>query len=152
MECCLKFSRRRRLYLDKPIKQKANCRAQMPSAMLIAVIAIIALVSGFSVRADYPIVSHHYAADPAAVEFNGRLYVYCSNDDDNGTNSYIMSSLTCFSTDDLKNWTDHGVVFRATNTSWASLAWAPSAVSNQSKVFLYFANSRQPLRWGRAKD
>jgi arabinoxylan arabinofuranohydrolase len=51
-----------------------------------------------------------------------------------------MASITCFSTDDLKNWTDHGVVFRATNTSWASLTWAPSAISNQSKVFLYFAN------------
>ncbi len=91
-------------------------------------------------RADYPLVSHRYAADPAAVEFNGRLYLYCSNDDENGTNGYLMSSITCFSTDDLKNWTDHGVVFRASTTSWASLAWAPSALSNQSKVYLYFAN------------
>jgi arabinoxylan arabinofuranohydrolase len=99
-----------------------------------------ALMLGCSVQADYPIVSHHYAADPAAVEFNGRLYVYCSNDDENGTNGYLMSSITCFSTDDLKNWTDHGVAFRANTTSWASLTWAPSAVSNQNKVFLYFAN------------
>jgi len=92
------------------------------------------------VWADYPIVPHHYAADPAAVEFNGRLYVYCSNDDENGTNGYVMSSITCFSTDDLKNWTDHGVVFRASSTTWASLTWAPSAVSNQNRVYLYFAN------------
>lgn len=40
----------------------------------------------------------------------------------------------------MKNRTDHGVVFRAANTSWASLTWAPSAVSNQRKAFLYFAN------------
>ena len=66
------------------------------------------------------------AADPAAVEFNGRLYVYCSNDNENGTNGYNMASINCFSTDDLKNWTDHGVVFRANTTSWASLTWAPS--------------------------
>jgi arabinoxylan arabinofuranohydrolase len=110
--------------------------------MLKSVLTVILLAwfAAVSARADYPIVSQHYAADPAAVEFNGRFYVYCSNDDDNGTNGYIMSSITCFSTDDLKNWTDHGVVFRATNTSWATLTWAPSAVSNQSKVFLYFAN------------
>src|ERR1039458_3276184 len=108
--------------------------------LLKVVLVVIAVVCVFSARADYLIVAHRYAADPAAVEFNGRFYVYCSNDDDNGTNGYVMSSITCFSTDDLKNWTDHGVVFRATNTSWASLAWAPSAVSNQSKVFLYFAN------------
>ena len=74
------------------------------------------------------------------MEFNGRLYVYCSNDDENGTNGYVMSSITCFSTDDLKNWTDHGVVFRANTTSWASLTWAPSAISNQNRVYLYFAN------------
>lgn len=103
-------------------------------------LAIFTLVAACSAQADYPIVSHHYAADPAAVEFNGRLYVYCSNDDENGTNSYVMSSITCFSTDDLKNWTDHGVVFRANTTSWASLTWAPSAVSNNGVVYLYFAN------------
>ena len=101
---------------------------------------VVALLFVITARADYPLISHRYAADPTAMEFNGRLYLYCSNDDENGTNSYLMSSITCFSTDDLKNWTDHGVVFRATNTSWASLTWAPSAISNQSKVFLYFAN------------
>jgi beta-xylosidase len=102
--------------------------------------AVIALTAAVSARADYPIVAHSYAADPAAVEFNGRLYAYCSNDNENGTNGYVMASITCFSTDDLKNWTDHGVVFRANTTSWASLTWAPSAISNQSKVYLYFAN------------
>lgn len=103
--------------------------------------AALALASVVSARADYPIVSHSYAADPAAVEFNGRLYVYCSNDNENGTNGYNMASINCFSTDDLKNWTDHGVVFRANTTSWASLTWAPSVISNQSKVYLYFANA-----------
>lgn len=94
-----------------------------------------------SASADYPIVAQRYAADPAGLEFNGRLYLYCSNDDDNGTNNYIMHSITCFSTDDLKNWTDHGVVLSVpANASWASLAWAPSAVSNNNKVYLYFAN------------
>jgi arabinoxylan arabinofuranohydrolase len=95
----------------------------------------------FSARADYPIVSQRYAADPTGVEFNGRIYLYCSNDDDNGTNGYIMHSITCFSSDDLKNWTDHGVVFDVpTSASWESLAWAPSAVSNNNKMYLYFAN------------
>lgn len=113
-----------------------KCLAEWLKAGLL----ILGLLFAVSAWADYPIVAHRYAADPAAVEFNGRLYVYCSNDDENGTNGYLMSSITCFSTDDLKNWTDHGVVFRANTTSWASLTWAPSAISNQSKVYLYFAN------------
>ncbi|HWD18168.1 MAG TPA: family 43 glycosylhydrolase [Verrucomicrobiae bacterium] len=91
--------------------------------------------------ADYPIESQRYAADPTGVEFNGRLYLYCSNDDDNGSNAYIMHSITCFSTDDLKNWTDHGVVFQAPqDAAWATLSWAPSVVSNNNTLYLYFGN------------
>jgi len=110
------------------------------AAMLKTILMTLALGIAVTAFADYPIVSHRYAADPAAMEFNGRLYIYCSNDDENGTNGYLMSSITCFSSDDLKNWTDHGVVFRANSTSWANLTWAPSAVSNQNTVYLYFAN------------
>ena len=91
--------------------------------------------------ADYPVASQHYAADPTGVEFNGRIYLYCSNDEENYTSSYTMSSIACFSTDDLKNWTDHGAVFRVPrDASWASLSWAPSAISNNNMVYLYFAN------------
>jgi arabinoxylan arabinofuranohydrolase len=107
----------------------------------LALVTTVSLLGAFSTRADYPIVSQRYAADPTGVEFNGRLYLYCSNDDDNGTNGYVMHSLTCFSTDDLKNWTDHGVVFQTPqNASWASLSWAPSVISNKSKLYLYFGN------------
>src|ERR1051326_7263305 len=94
-------------------------------------IPAVVFLTALSALADYPLVSHRYAADPTGVEYNGRIYLYCSNDDENGTNSYIMTSITCFSTDDLKNWTDHGVVFKAPqNASWASLAWAPSVISS----------------------
>lgn len=95
----------------------------------------------FFARADYPLASHKYAADPAGMEFNGRLYLYCSNDTDNATNSYQMHSISCYSTDDLKNWTDHGEVLQVPrDVSWATLSWAPSAVSNNGAVYLYFAN------------
>ena len=114
-------------------------------SFLRRVMWLFALMVAMVARADYPLVSHKYAADPTGVEFNGRLYLYCSNDDDNGTNSYIMSSITCFSSDDLKNWTDQGVVFRASSTSWAGLTWAPSVISNQSKLYLYFANGASSI-------
>ena len=89
-------------------------------------------------------MSQHYAADPTAVEWNGRLYVYCSNDEENTENSgYIMDSIVCFSTDDLKNWTDHGVVFDADQlTSWYSgTAWAPCIVYNNGQFYLYFGDA-----------
>ena len=95
--------------------------------------------------ADYPIASHRYLADPGALVYNGRVYLYCSNDDDNPTDEkggYRMKSIVCISSSDLKNWTDHGVVFKVPeNASWASLSWAPSPAERDGKIFLYFGNS-----------
>ena len=92
--------------------------------------------------ADYPIVSHKYAADPSALEFNGRLYIYCSNDTDNYTNSYTMHSISCYSSDDLKNWTDHGEVLQVPrDVSWATYSWAPSVITNNGLFYLYFGNN-----------
>ena len=110
-------------------------------SFLRAFIWMLSLVAATSARADYPLVSHKYAADPTALEFNGRLYLYCSNDTDNDTNSYTMHSISCYSSDDLKNWTDHGEVLQVPrDVSWATLSWAPSAISNNGLVYLYFAN------------
>ena len=95
----------------------------------------------FSLLADYPVIYQRYAADPSGLVYNGRMYIYCSNDDDNDRTNYLMHSITCFSTDDLKNWTDHGVVFDAKqNTSWAGFFWAPSVITNNGLFYLYFGN------------
>src|SRR5450756_3236321 len=67
---------------------------------LFVLVAICAVP--FSARADYPLVSHKFSADPTGLEFNGRLYLYCSNDTDNDTNGgYTMHSITCISSDCL---------------------------------------------------
>jgi arabinoxylan arabinofuranohydrolase len=94
-------------------------------------------------RADYPVASHRYLADPGAMFYNSRLYVYCSNDDDNATTGgYAMKSIVCVSSADLKNWTDHGEVFRVpNNASWANNSWAPSVVARNGRFYLYFGNS-----------
>lgn len=90
--------------------------------------------------ADYPIAGYRYLADPGALVYNGRVYVYCSNDDDNGTN-YDMHSIVCISSSDLKNWTDHGVVFQVPrDASWTNLSWAPSPAYRNGKFYLYYGN------------
>ncbi len=93
--------------------------------------------------ADYPIFSQRYTADPTAVVYNGRLYVYCSHDEDATANqsTYNIPDITCISTDDLKNWTDHGEVFNAKKDSnWANVTWAPSIVYRNNKFYLYYGN------------
>ncbi len=115
------------------------------SKMLLKVFVTVVVCMTISLAwGDYPIMSQHYAADPTAVEWNGRIYVYCSNDEENGEDTgYIMDSIACFSTDDLKNWTDHGVVFDADElSSWYSgTAWAPCIAVNNGQLYLYFGDA-----------
>jgi arabinoxylan arabinofuranohydrolase len=110
--------------------------------LLCALAAVVAgmLVTSHPALADYPIFFQRYTADPGTLEWNGRLYLYASHDLDDQT-SYQMFDITCISTDDLKNWTDHGECFNArTGSSWAQLAWAPSVVARNNQFYLYYAN------------
>ena len=111
-----------------------------PRHLLCLLIALTLLTSW--VRADYPIASHRYLADPTALVHEGRVYLYCSNDNENTVEGgYIMKSLVCVSSIDLKNWTDHGVVFRVpADAGWASFAWAPATIARNGKFYLYFGN------------
>ncbi len=117
-------------------------RTMKTAIRLLATLILIGCTT--SAFADYPIVSHRYLADPASLVYNGRVYLYCSNDDENpGTDEggYQMASLVCISTSDLKNWTDHGVVFRVPrDAAWASRSWAPSIVERNGTFYLYFGN------------
>ncbi|MCX8157372.1 MAG: glycoside hydrolase family 43 protein [Verrucomicrobiae bacterium] len=92
--------------------------------------------------ADYPIVSHRYLADPSSLVTKDRVYIYCSNDDESPVQgSYNIPNVICVSSSDMKNWTDHGSVFRASDsTTWAKRTWAPAAIERDGKFFLYFGN------------
>jgi arabinoxylan arabinofuranohydrolase len=93
-------------------------------------------------KADYPIVSQRYIADPTGVVIKDRVYVYCSDDDKSPVEgSYVIPDVVCVSSSDMKNWTDHGVVFSAEkDTKWAKKTWAPTAIERDGKVFLYYGN------------
>jgi arabinoxylan arabinofuranohydrolase len=109
----------------------------------ITTFSMLALFTCPSAWADYPIMSHRYLADPGAMVYNGRVYLYNSNDDDNnGTTNYLMKSVVCVSSSDMKNWTDHGIVFQVpADASWASYSWAPVPLVRDNKFYLYFGNN-----------
>ncbi|TWU00272.1 Arabinoxylan arabinofuranohydrolase precursor [Botrimarina colliarenosi] len=106
----------------------------------LGVIAGVLLVT--ACRADYPIVSHRYLADPSCLVTDDRVYIYCSNDDESPVEgSYNIPNVVCVSSSDMKNWTDHGSVFRAEySTTWAKKTWAPAAIERDGKYYLYFGN------------
>ena len=59
-----------------------------------------------------PIITSIYTADPAPMVLGDTLYLYTTHDEDVLINNfYTMYDWRCFSTKDMVNWTDHGVVF-----------------------------------------
>lgn len=103
---------------------------------------VVSLAIVPQLMADYPIASHRYLADPTSLVTKDRVYIYCSNDDESPVEgSYNIPNVICVSSSDMKNWTDHGSVFRAADsTTWAKRTWAPAAIERDGKFFLYFGN------------
>lgn len=106
-----------------------------------------------------PIVTSRLTADPYAMEYDGRIYVYGTNDSEqyeiapDADNNYAkIKTLNCYSSADMVNWTDHGVISVAGSTGaakWAGNSWAPAAahktINGKEKFFLYFANSANSI-------
>ena len=113
-------------------------RTQPLSALVLALLS-----SAGRASADYPIASHRYLADPGSLVWKDRIYLYNSNDDDNPVEGgYEMKSIVCVSTTDLKNWTDHGVVFSVpADAPWAHHSWAPQPVERDGTIYLYYGNN-----------
>lgn len=110
----------------------------------IRAVAALTLITslGSLALADYPIVSNRYLADPTSVVTEDRVYIYCSNDDESPLEGgYNIPNIVCVSSSDMKNWTDHGIVFDAErDTSWAKKTWAPAGMERNGKFYLYFGN------------
>ncbi|MBR3480394.1 MAG: family 43 glycosylhydrolase [Prevotella sp.] len=127
-------------------------------------------VNAQSLATDYkgsannnPISANIFCADPTALEYNGRVYVYGSNDHQQfiangkkGENNYgSIKSIVVFSSDDMVNWTFHGTIDVAKLcSSWVTspwyqgfgVSWAPSVTwrtteEGVDEFFLYFCNS-----------
>ncbi|MFJ4046199.1 family 43 glycosylhydrolase [Microbacterium sp. NPDC089987] len=105
-----------------------------------------------------PLVGHKFGADPHHLVYNGRLYIYSTDDtqqyeanskDANGlptqSNGYgAITRLNVMSTSDMVNWVDHGAVPIAREggaAPWARNSWAPAAIEKDGKVYLYFCDS-----------
>jgi arabinoxylan arabinofuranohydrolase len=103
-----------------------------------------------------PVVANRYGADPYALVFGDRVYLYMTHDaleyDGTGAikeNTYSsINKIAVISSSDLVNWTDHGEIAVAGPdgaAKWATQSWAPAAVhkvmEGKDKFFLYFANN-----------
>ncbi len=105
---------------------------------LLLFICVFLIFFTTAIYAVNPFVTHIYTADPSAHVFDNRVYVYPSHDKDNPT-FFDMEDYHVFSSADLKQWVDHGVVLHVNDVPWASeYMWAPDCAFKNGKYYFYF--------------
>lgn len=83
-----------------------------------------------------------FHADPSAHVFGDELWIFPSHDVAGEKNYWNMVDWHAFSTTDLVNYKDHGVIFSLDHTTWAKrYAWAPDATERNGKYYFYFCAS-----------
>jgi arabinoxylan arabinofuranohydrolase len=111
-----------------------------------------------------PLITHNFGADPWAMPYNGRVYMYLTGDalqyDDNGgllVAAYgKIRNLHLLSSADLVNWQDHGAVTVTGPDGlcpWANGGngnfWAPCAayktIGGKDRFFIYWADSSRGI-------
>jgi len=107
-------------------------------------------------RYGNPLISHKFGADPNVMVYQGKVYIYLTNDmydyDEDGNvlpNTYgNINTITIISSEDLANWTDHGHISVAGPdgaANWATQSWAVAVtyknIDGKDKFFLYFSNN-----------
>ena len=90
------------------------------------------------VIADNPCIQTIYSTDPAPMVYNDTVYVYTGRDKDN-SDFYYMPDWHCYSSQDMQNWTDHGMLLSWNSFSWGKedSAWASQCIERNGKFYYY---------------
>ena len=109
-------------------------------------LVVIVLIST-NANSQNPIIRDQFSADPTARVFNGKVYVYPSHDI-RAPESFARKDWFCmedyhvFSSSDLTDWTDLGVIVSQDKVPWVNAAsysmWAPDCIEKNGKYYFYF--------------
>jgi beta-xylosidase len=90
------------------------------------------------------------SADPSVRVFGDRVYVYPSHDYSRDNDFWIMKDWKVYSTNDLVNFTDHGIILEGKNVAWAvnpDHCWAPDCIQKNGRYYFYFPMSDKEGIW-----
>ncbi len=115
---------------------------------LVLFFALLHLIAGVT-RAQNPIIRDQFTADPTARVFEGKMYVYTSHDIpspiDRLKEWFCMADYHVFSSDNLTDWKDHGVILSQERVPWVKpdsySMWAPDCVYKDGKYYFYFPST-----------
>lgn len=121
-------------------------KRKSPEVLLLAV--LVGGLLSIPARADNPLLMHAFAADPTARVFEGKMFLYPSHDivPPGGRRGFCMEDYHAYSSANLMDWEDHGVIVTQTNVPWVNPnygMWAPDCVFKNGRYYFYFpANSK----------
>ena len=94
-----------------------------------------------------PIIRDQFTADPTGRVFNGKIYLFPSHDIPAPESFprkdwFCMEDYHVFSSSNLTEWTDHGVIVSQEKVEWVNPTsfsmWAPDCVERNGKYYFYF--------------
>jgi len=110
--------------------------------------SVIGLLPATAAFATNPLIMDQFTADPTARLFEGKIYVYPSHDIKappqyrGRPNWFVMEDYHVFSSENLTDWNDHGVIVTQKDVEWADPTaysmWAPECVFKDGKYYFYF--------------
>jgi len=135
---------------------KTNGMKNFKQYLLITNTLILFFVS--TALAQNPIITNQFTADPSARVFEGKVYVYPSHDilaaEGKGrVGWFCMEDYHLFSSDNLTDWTDHGVIVSQDKVPWVNsksyALWAPDCIYRNGKYYFYFPAPAKDTTLGR---
>jgi len=112
----------------------------------------VVILLGLMLCANYlaaqnPLIMTQFTADPSARVFDGKIYLYPSHDilatpGHGRVGWFCMQDYHVYSSPNLTDWTDHGVIVSQNKVPWADSAaysmWAPDCIERNGKYYFYF--------------
>jgi len=125
----------------------------------LLLVLVILLSTANVLCAQNPIVRTQYSADPSARVFGDKVYLFPSHDilatEGRGrVGWFCMEDYHVFSSANLTDWTDHGVIVQQNKVPWVRpnsySMWAPDCMERNGKYYFYFPTSpRDTAAYGR---
>ncbi len=122
----------------------------MNKSILLAALLLLPMGEAGRAFSQNPIIRDQFTADPTARVFNGRVYLFPSHDipapDDYARKDWFcMADYHIFSSENLVDWTDHGLLIDQKQVPWgnptAYSMWAPDCIEKNGKYYFYFPDA-----------
>ncbi len=116
----------------------------MKTKTIISILCLMAFPrlvaqSAHDVKFNMPIIQTKYTADPAPMVYNDTVFLYTTHDEDDAE-GFKMQDWLLYTSTDMVNWTDHGVVASLKSFDWVKRdngAWAEQVVERNGKFYMY---------------